>query len=91
MFSDQFSNRFGVPETAIAGAMLASLDGFGAEQRWVDAVGAHSCRIRFEERPEMRRCWRTSCATISRRDSVVPLGDQRMSGVCARHDPCRTT
>ena len=70
------SKRFGMPETAIAGAMLASLDGLGAELRWVDAVGAHSCEIRFDEPA-------TDAAMLARvlRDhldpgSIVPLGDQ---------------
>jgi hypothetical protein len=37
----------GRPEPVIAGALLSRLDRHGANLRWVDAVGAHTCRVDF--------------------------------------------
>jgi hypothetical protein len=41
-------DRFGLPPSVVAGAMLTALDQHGATLRWVDAAGAHTTRLTFD-------------------------------------------
>jgi hypothetical protein len=67
MFSDQFSNRFGVPETAIAGAMLG-------EPRWLRCGTALGGRGGSAQLPDPLRGAATDAAMLAHvlRDHLAP-------------------